>query len=68
MEGQGEWFFTENNGIVHVQYNWDVMTNKTWMNYLSFFLMLAFKFNHNIVMHWGAKGLAKKLNSTLIQG
>jgi hypothetical protein len=68
LEGQGEWIFSEKNGIVHIQYNWNITTNKKWMNYLSFLLKPVFKFNHDIIMHWGAKGLANKLNSTLIKG
>jgi hypothetical protein len=68
LEGQGEWFFSQQNGIVHVQYNWDVFTNKKWMNYLSFLLKPVFKYNHNVVMHWGGKGLANKLGTTLLKG
>jgi hypothetical protein len=36
------------------------------MNYLSFLLKPAFNYNHDVVMNWGAKGLAKKLNAELI--
>ena len=67
LEGTGEWFFTENNGIVHVRYNWDIVTNKKWMNTFAFLLKPVFKFNHNIVMHWGGEGLAKKLGTTLLK-
>ena len=68
LEGQGEWLFSEHDGIVQVQYNWEVVTNKKWMNYLSFLLKPLFSINHNVVMHWGAKGLAKKLGITLLKG
>ena len=68
LEGTGEWFFTEHNGVVHVRYNWDIVTNKKWMNTFAFLLKPVFKFNHNIVMHWGGKGLAKKLGATLLKG
>ncbi len=66
LEGEGTWLFREENGITHVQYNWDVFTTKPWMNYLSFLLKPAFKYNHNVVMRWGAEGLAKKLNAELV--
>ena len=66
LEGEGEWFFEEKNGITQVQYHWSVFTNKAWMNYLSFLLKPVFKYNHDIVMSWGAKGLAKKLQAKLI--
>lgn len=68
LEGQGEWFFREENGIVEVRYNWDVVTNKKWMNYFYFILKPLFKYNHNVVMHWGGEGLAKKLRTTLLKG
>lgn len=66
LEGVGEWFFEEKNGITYVQYNWTVFTNKSWMNWFSFLLKPAFNYNHDVVMSWGAKGLAKKLNAELI--
>ncbi|HRI21997.1 MAG TPA: SRPBCC family protein, partial [Panacibacter sp.] len=66
LEGEGTWIFEQKGDITFVQYNWDVFTNKAWMNYLSFLLKPAFKFNHDIVMRWGAEGLAKKLNAELL--
>jgi uncharacterized protein YndB with AHSA1/START domain len=62
LEGVGEWFFREENGTTYLQYNWTVFTNKPWMNYLSFILKPAFNYNHNVVMHWGAEGLARRLS------
>ncbi len=67
LEGDGEWFFEEKKGVTHIAYHWTVFSNKPWMNYLAFLLKPLFIFNHNIVMGWGAKGLAKKLNATLIK-
>lgn len=66
LEGMGEWFFEEKGGVTYIQYNWNVFTNKTWMNALHFLLKPAFAYNHNIIMAWGAKGLAKKLDAQLI--
>lgn len=66
LEGEGEWLLEEKDDITYVQYNWTVFTNKAWMNYLSFLLKPAFNYNHDVVMSWGAKGLAKKLNAELI--
>ena len=68
LEGQGEWTFGEQNGIIQIQYKWNVYTKKAWMNYLSFILKPAFKYNHKVVMHWGAIGLAKKLHAKLLKG
>ena len=61
LEGHGTWIFEEVDGITSVTYYWNVITNKPWMNYLSFILKPAFKFNHDVVMKWGEKGLKTKL-------
>jgi hypothetical protein len=66
LEGDGTWYFSHDNGITRVQYNWNVKTNKAWMNYLAFILKPLFQLNHDIVMKWGARSLAKKLNVALI--
>jgi hypothetical protein len=66
FEGDGEWYFKEENGITNVQYNWNVKTNKAWMNYFSFLLRPAFKLNHDVVIKWGVQGLANKLRAKLI--
>jgi hypothetical protein len=36
------------------------------MNYFSFLLKPLFKYNHDVVMRWGALGLAKKLDAELV--
>jgi hypothetical protein len=66
LEGDGTWLFNEENGVTKIQYNWNVKTTKTWMNYFVFILKPLFKLNHDIIMKWGAEGLAKKLNAKLI--
>jgi hypothetical protein len=66
LEGYGTWLFMEEHGVTKVQYNWIVKTNKAWMNQFAFLLKPLFKINHDIIMKWGARGLAKKLNATFI--
>lgn len=66
LEGEGTWHFFEKDGITYLQYDWKVATKKKWMNALSFLMKPIFKYNHDIVMKWGAKGLAKKLDAELI--
>lgn len=68
LEGDGEWLFTEQDGVVDVQYNWNIVTTKKWMNTFSFLLKPMFTINHNVVMHWGGESLAKKLGTTLLNG
>ncbi len=67
LEGVGKWYFEEENGITTIQYTWEVNTTKKWMNVLTPVLKPAFKWNHDVVMRWGAEGLAKKLNAELLQ-
>ena len=64
LEGEGTWIFEEKNGNTYVTYYWNVFTNKSWMNYLSFILKPLFKYNHNIIMKWGEECLKKKLSCT----
>jgi hypothetical protein len=68
LEGTGVWTFDESNGITHVQYIWDVASTKKIVNLLSPMLKWFFSYNHNLVMHWGAKRLAKKLHAQLLKG
>ncbi|MCA6448798.1 MAG: SRPBCC family protein [Chitinophagaceae bacterium] len=66
LEGEGEWLFEEQNGITYIHYHWTVFTNKSWMNHWAFLLRPAFSYNHDVVMRWGAKGLARKLKAELV--
>ena len=68
LEGTGVWTFEEINGITYVQYVWDVISTKKIVNLLSPALKWFFNYNHNLVMHWGAKRLAKRLNAELLKG
>lgn len=66
LEGKGTWHFTHMADVTYVEYHWNVVTNKKWMNTFSFLLKPAFDYNHDVVMKWGALGLAQKLNAHLI--
>jgi hypothetical protein len=67
LEGTGIWTFEEINDITYVQYKWDVISTKKIVNLLSPVLKWFFNYNHNLLMHWGAKGLAKKLHAKLLK-
>lgn len=67
LDGFGLWKFTEKGGITTITCSWDVNTNKKWMNIMAPILKPIFRWNHAIVMRWGAKGLAKKLNIPLLK-
>ena len=64
--GTGVWEFEEENGIVTVRYRWNVETTIGWMNRWAWLLRPFFETSHRIVMRWGGKGLAKKLNTNLM--
>ncbi len=38
LEGTGEWIFTQHNGIVDIQFNWNIVTNKKLMNTFALFI------------------------------
>ncbi|HWW74417.1 MAG TPA: SRPBCC family protein [Pyrinomonadaceae bacterium] len=61
LTGHGLWRFTEEGGVTRVQYDWNVRTTKPWMNLLAPFARPVFKWNHDVVMNWGAEGIAGKL-------
>jgi uncharacterized protein YndB with AHSA1/START domain len=63
LEDIGLWTFTaENENITCVRYDWKVRTTKRWMNYLAPIAKPFFRWNHDIIMSWGGRGLAQKLN------
>ncbi|HEX6916117.1 MAG TPA: SRPBCC family protein [Chitinophagaceae bacterium] len=66
LQGEGTWHFYEKDGVTYLQYDWKVSTNLKWMNRFSFLLKPLFRYNHDVVMKWGAKGLARKLNAELL--
>lgn len=67
LQGMGKWTFSEAEGIVTVQYNWDVKTTQKVISFLAFVLKPLLAWNHDEIMRWGALGLANKLNAKLIQ-
>lgn len=67
LEGIGRWYFEQHNDITVITYTWDVNTTKKWMNTLAPLLKHIFKWNHDVVMRWGAEGLAKKLDAELLE-
>jgi hypothetical protein len=66
LQGTGAWHFAEDRGITYVECHWYVVTTLPWMNFLSIILAPLFRYNHSVVMSWGAKSLARKLNAELI--
>jgi uncharacterized membrane protein len=67
LEGTGAWYFSQSDGVTHVECHWHVRTTIKWMNALGFLLKPLFEFNHKLVMKQGASDLAKLLNARLIR-
>ncbi|MGL5474431.1 MAG: SRPBCC family protein [Citrobacter braakii] len=65
VEGRGVWSFTPNGTATIVRYDWNVRTTIRWMNYLAPLAAPVFRWNHNTVMREGARGLARKLATTV---
>ena len=63
LEGKGLWQFSVDRTGTVARYDWEVETTKLWMNMLSPLARPLFKWNHDVVMGWGAKGLRKKLGA-----
>ncbi|MGB8508680.1 MAG: SRPBCC family protein [Pyrinomonadaceae bacterium] len=61
LSGRGRWQFSEDGAVTRVRYDWRVETTKPWMNLLSPVARPLFAWNHDVVMNWGADGLAKRL-------
>ena len=64
--GTGTWEFKETDSTTIITCRWDVYTTRGWMNTFRFVLAPILKWNHDLVMKKGAKGLAKKMNCELI--
>lgn len=67
LMGTGRWQLTNEAGVTTARYDWKVQTTKRWMNLLTPIARPIFKWNHNVVMNWGAESLAKRLGATLIK-
>ena len=61
LTGTGRWRLTHDAGVTDVRYDWNVRTTRPWMNLLAPVARPLFKWNHDVVMDWGADGLARKL-------
>ena len=61
LTGRGLWRFTQEADVTRVRYDWNVMTTKPWMNMLAPVARPLFKWNHDVVMNWGAEGIARRL-------
>lgn len=67
LSGRGLWQLTPENDETIARYDWKVETTKRWMNLLAPVARPVFKWNHDVVMSWGAEGLAKRLGARVFE-
>ena len=67
LSGSGVMRFAQEGAITTFQYDWNVDTTKAWMNLLAPIAKPFFAWNHDIIMDWGAHGLAKKIGAKNVE-
>lgn len=65
LEGKGIWYFSHENGVTTVRYDWLVNTTKAWMRLLAPIAKPIFTWNHDKVMEAGFIGLKKRLSQNI---
>jgi hypothetical protein len=65
LAGTGRWRFFAGRETA-VTYEWDVRTTRAWMNAVAPVARPVFRWNHNVVMHQGGRGLADLLGAKLL--
>lgn len=60
-QGTGRWRLTPDAKGTRVTYEWDVQTNRWWMNLLAPIAGPAFRWNHDKMMEDGRRGLMRLL-------
>ena len=63
LRGTGLMRFASSGTSTVFQYDWNVATTKAWMNLVAPLAKPLFSWNHDIIMNWGAAGLARKLGT-----
>ena len=66
LQGEGVWTLVPDPAApahaTRVRYDWRVDITKRWMNVLAPVARPLFAWNHDVVMGWGAEGLARRLD------
>lgn len=67
LAGKGLWQLSSAGAETIARYDWQVLTNKRWMNLLAPLARPLFQWNHDVVMSWGARGLAHRLQTAVVE-
>lgn len=67
VSGFGRWlFYGEAEGGTRVRHEWRVAVEKAWMRRMHPLARSVFRWNHDMVMRRGAKGLARRLGRHVV--
>jgi hypothetical protein len=67
LEGKGIWHLSTEGSETIVRYDWQVDTTQPWMNLLKPIARPLFEWNHDVIMSWGAQGLARRLGVNVVE-
>ena len=67
LQGSGLWQLTSEGSTTTARYDWKVDATKHWMRVISPIARPLFEWNHNVIMSWGAEGLAKRLGVAVME-
>lgn len=67
LRGRGLWNISSEDGVTEARYDWQVDTTKEWMNLIAPLARPLFKWNHDVIMGWGAQGLSERLRARVIE-
>ncbi|GBD16924.1 hypothetical protein HRbin26_01834 [bacterium HR26] len=68
LEGTGRWCLWSEGDWIVVRYDRQARTVKRWTNLAAGIARPLLRWNHDVVMSWGAQGLAKRLGTRVIEG
>lgn len=67
VQGTGWWKLDSRHGNTLITYDWQVRTTGKWVNAIAPFFGGVVRWNHDVIMNWGAQGLAGLLNAKLLE-
>lgn len=66
LDGTGVWQLSREGSETVSRYDWKVRTTKRWMELAAPVARPIFAWNHDVLMEWGAEGLAKRLGAEVV--
>jgi hypothetical protein len=66
LEGAGIWRLYEARGQTASTWEWDVAVTAPWVNVFGPLPGPVLSWNHDVIMRWGAHGLARRLGCALV--